>query len=526
MQDEALHGHGGGWVRTSTLLNAIGTGIGAYVAILVLLCSLGGMVSNSPFATLLLPLLALPSFFLVWHITEAFPGWVCGSKRVFVTMQVASFLLMLGCSLFLVPSLGWDWGQLIRSAREYVLEGSVANRTYYARYPNNLTWLSVLITYFKLIKTLYPPATAQILTGASVLLATLLVQATIVVIRLIITRLYGCRVGFNVWLVCLVYPPFICYAPFAYTDTPGMLLCALLILCYVAIKERAKEPESFLCVRTMLIVACLGMLAGVAVKVKVMVFIVVIAMVIDAILNCKKVKDLLCTVAVFAVFLNLTLALVSVFSQSFIRITEFESERYEFPPIHWVMMSLEYGGYWQEDVDYTMSFLTYDERVKADRELLDQRIKERGALGTFEFLTVTKAVRTWGESCLAGDDYVGRKTRHPDSLLIRFLTQEGDLNDYAQPYYWLTHLTLLLGVAFSMFSGMKNPRDGGIAFARFAFIGIYLFFTIWECNSRYLFPFVPLLIVCAVDGWRAFARMLRSWRELKEQRIEGGLVEG
>ena len=510
MQGEALRGRNGGWVRTSTLLNKVGTGVGAYIATLVLLCSLSGMVSNSPLASLLLPLLALPSLLVVCHVANAFPEWVCESKRVFVIVQVASFLLMLGCSLFLVPKLGWDWGQLIGSAREYVLEGSVSNGSYFARYPNNLTWLSILIVYFKGIRMLYPAATVQVFTGASVVLATSLVQATIVLIRLITTRLYGSRVGFNAWLACFVYPPFICYAPFAYTDAPGMLLCALLTLCYVVIKDCANEADAFLRPRVMLLVACLGVMAGVAANVKIMVLIGVIAMAIDAILNCKKIKNLLFAVVVFVISLSFTLGLVSAFSQGYIRISESESERYEFPPIHWVMMSLQYGGYAQDDVDYTMSFQTYDERVKADKELLSQRIEKRGALGTFEFLTVTKAVRTWGGSCLAGDDYVGRKSRHPDSFLVRLLAQNGDINVYIRPYFWLTHLALLLGIAFSMFSGLKNPHDGKIAFVRFTFIGIYLFFTIWECNSRYLFPFVPLLMVCAVDGWHAFACALHD----------------
>ena len=45
-------------------------------------------------------------------------------------------------------------------------------------------------------------------------------------------------------------------------------------------------------------------------------------------------------------------------------------------------------------------------------------------------------------------------------------------------------------------------------------LGIALFQTIWECNSRYLVVFIPIMILLAADGFFA-------WRDyLREERIK------
>ena len=43
-------------------------------------------------------------------------------------------------------------------------------------------------------------------------------------------------------------------------------------------------------------------------------------------------------------------------------------------------------------------------------------------------------------------------------------------------------------------------------------LGIALFQTIWECNSRYLVVFIPIMILLAADGFFAWRDYLRGER--------------
>ena len=496
--------------RTRVWLVGVSLDIGIFVGALVLLCACSNIPSNSPLAVLLLPILLVLACVFVVFLLKSVPSWACESGWVFFVGQTLMFLFMLRYAFRLVPSFGWDWGGLILSASSYVLSGTVENGPYFARYPNNQFWLSVLITFFRVLKTLNPSATLEFFSSACVVLGTLFVHSSIALIRVIVSRLYGSRIAFIVWLACFAYPPFYCYAPFAYTDTPGLLLCSLLILCYLELRNRREKTSGRIDSMGLICALLLGLLAAVTIKVKVMVFILVIGMAVDCILNADNAREATVKGLAFAASLLISISLLGVYSNTYLSISAEDSDAYEFPSIHWVMMSLVYGGYNGPDVEYTMSFPTYQERVEADKQRLIERVKERGILGTIEFMTVTKAVRTWGGCCLGGDDYVGRKPTHPESIALRLLSHDGDLNRDIRPYFWLTHIIILVGVLLSFVADWLGLACRRLYFARISFIGVYLFFTIWECNPRYLFVFVPLLAISAVDGWLALCRISKS----------------
>ena len=111
-------------------------------------------------------------------------------------------------------------------------------------------------------------------------------------------------------------------------------------------------------------------------------------------------------------------------------------------------------------------------------------------------------MRTWGESGLNGDDYIGRDSRHPDSAIVKLMAKKGELHGWVLPYTWAWHLALLLGVVLSCLFSLAN-RSYRVLFALVAIVGVYLFMSVWECNARYLLPFVPVLLLAAADGWFA-----------------------
>ena len=49
--------------------------------------------------------------------------------------------------------------------------------------------------------------------------------------------------------------------------------------------------------------------------------------------------------------------------------------------------------------------------------------------------------------------------------------------------------------------GIGTPGQDPMMIGRIAMIGIALFQILWECNSRYVITFLPMMILMALDGY-------------------------
>lgn len=471
--------------------------VAVFVGVVVLACAITGAVNTAPFALLLAMPAAACAVALLPRLARRVPARACESIAVVACVQGLSCAAMLALVWWLRPNLSWDWGQLIRSASSYVLDGTLKNEAYFARYPNNQLWVGCLIVFFKMCHAVYPAGGLGYFAAASSALSVLLVQLSMLAFRAVVITLMGPRRGSFAWLLCNLYVPLWYYAPFAYSDTPAVLLCALALWLYVSLREGGEGGRSL--GRLARLVA-LGAVFGLAYRVKLMLLVLAVAMLVDTLVRRPSVREAVAAALALGVGAALAVALSGAFASRYVRVSAQDADRYQFPPLHWVMMSLDYGGFVQDDVNYTASFDTYAERQVADAARLRERVEARGASGTAGFVMVTKAVRTWGNATLAGDDYVSRKQRFPESLPVRAMALDGDLHTPALVYAWAGHLLLVLGLLVSPAVGLAR-RDDRALLLQLAAVGIYLFFCAWECNSRYLVPFAPALLLGALYGW-------------------------
>lgn len=281
---------------------------------------------------------------------------------------------------------------MIRSASERVLTGNLIDEAYFARYPNNRLWYCVLVVVFYVVKVLYPAAELQQFYLFSIAFGCVMVCASILLLHHIAKMLWGEKKAFFVGIFGLFCFPLMMWAPYAYTDTSGMLV--LMLLLWLWIKADSAQKNS----GQILFAVLFGITAAVAYKLKVTVFIFVIAALIVLIIRRLSWKKILIGMCVILFcFVGGSQALEAGMRQ----VIDIEDELYnqmELPLTHWVMMSLKYGGYVQEDVDYTMSFPTYEEKKKANIKEIKKRLKEKGVLGCAKFLFVDKQIRTWGDA--------------------------------------------------------------------------------------------------------------------------------
>jgi hypothetical protein len=421
-------------------------------------------------------------------------------KYLWPILQLISTGVMLCFAFVLAVKFSWDWGDLIRTAYEIATGQEISWLEYYARYPNNRFWLTVLTGLFKVVVFFSKEPSIVVCKVVTVFCSVTFVQLTIFLIYKTAQKIWDAEKALIVGCAALLFLPFYLYSQFAYTDTPSMLLIVCMACVYIQYRQ---SDDSKL--KHYLLFAVIGVLSALIYQIKIMGLIVTIAIMIDSCLSLndlQKAKKGLISLVAFGLAFVCCMGVTNVMANRTIPISEELSQKYEFPFTHWVMMGLgKSGGYNQADVDYSISFGSYDEKVEGNIAEIKNRLSERGVHGTAKHLLVTKVARTWGNDHFAGADYVHRKPVYPGTWMHDIFTLDGEKGFVRDIYTGIYHIAMLLGILLACVFALKNKHDDPLLFARIALFGMTIFMIIWECNSRYLMTFAPLLLLCSCDGW-------------------------
>lgn len=483
-----------------------------YVAImyLIVVAATGTMISEA----LIAGVLFMPLLFWGFRFCIRNQGFFTerNLRNIYIMISIISLTATFIMALWLRVERSWDWGQLLYTATEYVLNGTIDNVEYYVRCPNNKGMLWFLIRLFRFVKIVYPEAGYMVFKAVSIVVSCMFVQLSVAFLHQSALLLWNRKKAYVVGIMGKLCLPLYLYATFLYTDTVGIFLLSVLLYGCLRFKKEAVFNKKI--IQGILI----GVMAVLAYETKVLIFILFIAMVIDglylAVQDKKHIKYLM-------IMLLFALVSAGAVHSYFNRYSDKELDyRYRFPMTHWVMMGLGWGGYSQNDVDFTRSFVTYDEKKEANIQEIKKRMGGYGFCGMIKHIFNKKVVRTYGNSCLGGDDYVGRKPVKK-SIFQRIFTQGGDMHWLCLVYTWIYHTSVLVGMllsgVFALGDG-KNVTGKMQDFLRMAFTGLFLFLCVWECNSRYLFTFIPLMVMVAMDGWFRLIKTIKNINCIKSRR--------
>lgn len=461
--------------------------------------ALSCMISKSVFGVILLPVLLYGIWFVMRRSVFLPAGFPYSAAWRALCLAGTLCMLWFACSARV--ELSWDWGKIIQAAGGYVADGEIgdADEVYFARYPNNQFWFVILVLLFKIVRRLNPSAGQDQFYLASVVMGCLMVTGAVILLYMTAKLLWGAKRAFLAGCAAYMCIPLYMWALYAYTDTAGMLMLMMLLYLYVR-SEKSVGPLPYLCS-----MGGIGLAGALAWKIKVTVFIFMIALALVFLMKRISWKKLLAGLLVLALSFSLGKASVDAGIRQILPLDEEFCDRHEFPLTHWVMMSLGYGGFRQDDVDFTSGFPTYKEKRDANVREIKRRLQEKGVSGSLSFFFYKKQVRTWGDSTFGGCDYLSRHPVYPDGLLARLVTLEGDLNWLLLLYTSLYYGILLLGMLLSAYAAWrKRGREDGddpLLAGRLTMAGIAVFLTIWECNARYLVVFLPLMILLCCEGF-------------------------
>lgn len=457
----------------------------------LLILAIGNMNLQSPLSAFVI----IPLFLFLYYVVKIKGFPTVASKKAWYVLQSVSCIVMLIIAFGLEVDLTWDWGRLLITAYNYTMTGEIDYPEYFMRYPNNQFWLVCLIAFFKGIAKCTARETIGVFKTISMIIGVLLAQTGIYFIYRSAKLLWDETRAFWVGMAALLYMPFYLYAEYLYNDIPGMCITAILI--YFAMKLEQEQTW----IRKLLYAGIIGVLGAFTMHIKLIPFIIFIAILISGLLK-NKLKSFFILYGVILLCFVGSYQLLEIPVNSVLNFDKNEAVKYEFPPTHWIMMLLNTsGGFKQEDVEYTWSFDSYEEKKEANIQRIKERLEDRGVFGTIKHLFYTKQIRTWADSCIAGDNYVSRTPIREKSFSQRLFSINGEWHWICLFYTWIVHIMLFVGILLSaVLSFQKKVEEQTMLVGRIAVFGLFLFLTIWECNSRYLFTVVPVIILVASDG--------------------------
>lgn len=410
-------------------------------------------------------------------------------------VEVASWLLLfiiisiIGLFLRVTPT--WDYGMVHRYSLEWVQQGKIDDLSYFARYPNNNLMLLITAGFYRIIYFFSSTALEETYIRASIILNSFLVTLSICLTSVSAKKMYGNSFKKITVFFLVFFTPIIFYTEIFYTDIIGLIIISS--LSYILISKIANFN-----VKDAILV---GTIIGVGFKVKAFILIILVALVIVLFLKNNKLfreKIILILVAVVS-FVIVDITLTNGMDKV-IGLNEELYEQYQFPTSHWIMMSLnpkEDGGFVQADYEETRDIEGKGNKDRLAKEKRTKRVEELGTKGLINHLLYKKVKRTWSVGSMGVNDYGQRKNVY-QSFLHDFMTRNGKYHKY---YYILSQSTHLILIFFMLICGGISffRRNDELNILNITIFGLLLFLIIWECNSRYLFSFIPFFTLSALS---------------------------
>lgn len=448
---------------------------------------------------------------LLWAILFLFltgiTGWLARRFRHFVGRYFI-ILVVVAAAVYVVVALSlaarlrfepaYDLEAIYRGGLDWALLGDLTHtrtptfdaNTYFYYYPNNLGGAAFLAAFFSVMHGLG----VEDYFWAACCLNACLIAATIVATALAARKLGGESMGLMAAVGLLATPPLWFAAAVFYTDFLSLLFPVLAFLFFLNGSDKRDVKQA----AAQYLLA--GLTAGMGILFKPTVGIILIAAGIILFLWRKPLYGVvfilcaLCGVGIFQLLLDKAVYPAQLDKDIALQMNT--------PMLHWTMMSMQgYGGFSPEDEQFTRSFQDPQER----RRQVGIRLKER--IQAMRVPDMLRLVRRKMEKCFCNgtydlhaflDDYPLHETKLREFLLMG--------NKGYPPYKRLCNgietglfALALLGSAAQC---VKKRVDYRALVPPLCILGLAMFLCMWETNARYIVNYLPMLALCAAQGYR------------------------
>ena len=433
-------------------------------------------------------------------------------KRTVVIMSVFLFAVQAYVFYNIFFWTGWDVWLLVDISNQ-VASGATEIEVfndYFCKYPNNLLLTWILSAIFKInsafgISGLYPQLYVVVL-----LQSALSCIAGYMLFSLVKDSVKNPAAPYLVWLVFVFNVALNPWLTVTYSDAITLCMPIAVLRLY-----QLTSNGRFLYLKW----AAIGFITYFGYKIKPQVLIVMIAIIVVQLMRlvfkkefffekATRVKNAVsaasCVTAVLACALFTNAVMYSLPVET--------DDEAAFGISHFFMMGLNTetdGMFNQDDVYFSESFKTAEERSENNWRVAKERLSEMGLGGAFKHF-VTKCFVNYGDGTFAwgneGNFYYS-VPEEPNSFsapLLRSLYYKYTGEHYQvfatlEQFLWITVLIGCIGV-FLHFRG-REKSDASVLVAALSLLGITLFQTIFEARARYLFNYAPFFIFVSAIGW-------------------------
>ena len=442
-------------------------------------------------------LLVVAGAFLLAVFFLKLSGWL--QKRSRNSLRIMMIVLAVTVPLFQVMVLSvleisylWDGVNVFASAVSRLRGGGVVE-LYFSRYANQNSFLLYTVGFLKVAQTfgvaqehymMFLNICNMIFMDAAILLGARIIWRI---------RKHDKGVAVVLYLVIMACNPFVyLWTAFYYTSIlvmPMVLGAAELIL---GIGEKEKTWQKIL----RGVGAGILLAAGYRLRQTTMVLIIalVLAGCIYLLMNRQKKK-------VYGVFFFG--ALVMSFFLTFWgvraleqRVNNLDTSDSAFPAVHWIMMGLDHSGeYTNEDAAYTAGFVTHEEKVAGDLELIRARLDYFGVKGISKTYG-EKFLNTWTEASNAYPfrlSVCGKYVGVHDLIFGPFL-------DGIIYYHQIYQVFLMVFILAGLVLRWKKTQVDIVFVLQLTFLGTILFHLLWEAGPLYSVSFKIIYVLLGTLG--------------------------
>lgn len=425
-------------------------------------------------------------------------------KRLAIVIGVIIFIIQLLVVYFIRSPLRSDPGMVFDQALDMFQTKTVsptAIENYFAIYPNNiplciLEYLLLKLGTFCGLKYEHYMLYLDIINVICIDIAMYFAYRIVQILK-------DRALAVKFLILCAINPLLYAYTVLVYTSTLSMPF----ILGSIYFFLRARQEKSVWKKTAYTVITTLILYFGF--KLRVTVIISLIAIMIYILLQMKgaitKQKLVRLGKSTVAILITLVLA-VGIYQGIEKTYVKFDYSDTGFPITHWLMMGAQgSGGFNTEDFNYTLSFPTKEERIKANLAEYKKRIYNLGVDGTFR-LMLNKLKVTWSDGLDATIDTLGdNKTYYK---INDYLT--GSKKDIYVSYCHMYHLMLMVLVLISALKALKRKYDNPFFMIYLNLLGGILFHLFWEAGAAYNICFTFLILVLASDGLKSASLSLES----------------
>ena len=428
------------------------------------------------------------------------------ARRAEVLLLALGFALYLALQLYFAFCLvsrrgyGWDFGVVAGAAMDAVTSG-VPGGGYFRMWPNNIPLFLLLVGVMRPFAAFGFHNLAAVGIGLNLFA----IDAAILLVYLCLKKLTHSRTaGFCGLFLCFVTLPLLSYVPIYYTDTLTLPFAVFGFYLWLCAKERVAAGRVW---PALGFAAALGAVLALGALLKVTVLFFLIAVAVDALVTLRTKRFLALVAAAVVLFGAVYFPLKSAANNSPLLVAGTPDDY--IPSLHWVMMGLSGNGNYNDD-DYQLTLsVPGGERDEFVKREIARRLDGLGAAGLLAHLH-EKCAFVWGEGTYYSAIKLDRDRAHAsplDPYLLHNGTNFAVSAYFEQGLFWL-NLVCAAALGILLLRGQRGAR--ALLPCGISLFGLFAFLCAWEARSRYLFNYLPLLLImtawCLWTLWGALRR--------------------